>query len=199
MKIKFLLVALAISVLVNFSAQAQDEYRHEISASYGAVSNSTWLEVAGEFISALFDRQYSKASYVGPMALEYYYHVNPLIGVGAIGVFTKYNQEEKYKDEVTSIGKNTYYTLMPSVKFNWLRRENWGLYSKLAAGATLRNSRLKEVTPSSDRVTKDANGVFFNFQISAIGVEAGHDHLFGFIEAGVGEQGVALAGFRVKF
>lgn len=44
MKIKFLLAALAISVLVNIPAQAQDECRHEISASYGAVANSTWIK-----------------------------------------------------------------------------------------------------------------------------------------------------------
>ena len=199
MKIKCLLVAMAISVLVNIPAQAQDEYRHEFSASYGAVSNSTWLEAAGEFISAMFGRQYSKCSYAGPMGLEYYYHITPLVGVGAVGVFTKYNQEEKYKDEVTSIGKNSYFTLMPSVKFNWLRRENWGLYSKLAAGATLRNSHLKEVSPSTERTTKDKNGVFFNFQISAIGIEAGRNHVFGFAEVGVGEQGIGLAGVRFKF
>ena len=199
MKIKFLLAALAISVLVNIPAQAQDECRHEISASYGAVANSTWLEAAGEFISAVLGYEYQKCSYVGPMGLEYYYHVNPLIGVGAVGVFAKYNQEEKYKDNITSIGKNSYFTFMPAVKFNWLRRENWGLYSKVAAGATLRHSHLDKTSKSSESTTKDENGAFFNFQISAIGIEAGGKHVLGFLEAGVGEQGIALAGIRFKF
>ena len=87
---------------------------------------------------------------------------------------------------------------MPSVKFNWLRRHNWGLYSKLAAGATLRHSSLKE-KESVDAKKTTKNQAFFNFQVSAIGFEAGSENVRGFAELGIGEQGVGLAGVRFRF
>jgi len=44
-----------------------------------------------------------------------------------------------------------------------------------------------------------ASDLMFNFQASLIGVEAGNNHVRGFAEFGVGEQGIALAGIRYKF
>ena len=44
-----------------------------------------------------------------------------------------------------------------------------------------------------------ARDLMFNFQVSLIGVEAGNNHVRGFAEFGVGEQGIALAGIRYKF
>jgi hypothetical protein len=39
----------------------------------------------------------------------------------------------------------------------------------------------------------------FNFQASLLGIEAGGQNVRGFVELGMGEQGVALAGIRCKF
>ena len=44
-----------------------------------------------------------------------------------------------------------------------------------------------------------ANDIVFNFQATAIGVEAGSSHVRAFTELGIGEQGIALAGVRFKF
>jgi hypothetical protein len=44
-----------------------------------------------------------------------------------------------------------------------------------------------------------ANDIVFNFQATAIGVEAGGSHVRAFTEFGIGEQGIALAGVRFKF
>jgi hypothetical protein len=71
-----------------------------------------------------------------------------LIAVGAIATFANHTEDEKLKSSITRTSKNSYFSLMPSVKFNWLRRPNWGLYSKLAAGATLRHSSKKKKNPS---------------------------------------------------
>jgi hypothetical protein len=89
---------------------------------------------------------------------------------------------------------------MPSVKFNWLRKNNWGMYSKLAAGATYTHFCFEDY--ENDRKTGEketANDLFFNFQVSLIGIEAGNQHVRGFAEFGIGEQGIALAGVRYKF
>lgn len=198
MKIKCLLAALAINALICVPVQAQDETRHEVSFSYGVLPNSIWLDITSDVIGSIFGATYDHSGVVGPIGLEYHYRTSPLIAVGAIATFANHTEDEKLKSSITRTSKNSYFSLMPSVKFNWLRRTNWGLYSKLAAGATLRHSSLKEKeSVDSKKTTK--NQAFFNFQVSAIGFEAGSENVRGFAELGIGEQGVGLAGVRFRF
>ena len=198
MKIKCLLTALVISALMCVPAQAQEETRHEISVSYGAVPNSLWLDITSDVIASMFGATYDHSGVAGPVGLEYHYRTSPLIAVGAIATFAKHSEEETYLNEITKTSKNSYFTLMPSVKFNWLRRHNWGMYSKVAAGASLRHSTLQDKEVVNAKKTTD-NVVFFNFQVSALGIEAGSENVRGFAELGMGEQGVALAGVRFRF
>lgn len=197
MKIKCLLAALAVSALMYVPAQAQDELetRHEVSISYGVCPNSTWIDIFESLIPAIAGAKIDGSNYLGPIGLEYHYRVNPLIGVGAIGVYSGFNQT--IKDSNTTKSKNSYFTLMPSVKFNWLRRSKWGMYSKLAAGASLRHASL-DVQNATEKA-KSENDVFFNFHVSLLGVEVGSEQVLGFVEAGLGEQGILLAGMRYKF
>ena len=198
MKIRCLLTALVISALMCAPAQAQDETRHEISISYGAVPNSLWLDIASDVFTSMLGATYDHSGVAGPIGLEYHYRTSPLIAVGAIATFSKHTEDEKRHDEVTRTSDNSYFTLMPSVKFTWLRRPTWGMYSKVAAGASLRHSSIQDkeaVKPQKET----ENQAFFNFQVSAIGVEAGTENVRGFAELGMGEQGIALAGVRFRF
>ena len=90
---------------------------------------------------------------------------------------------------------------MPSVKFNWLRKNKWGLYSKVALGATLAHYSEQNFDDSGRRVDDkgSSNDVFFNFHASLIGVEAGGRNVRGFAELAIGEQGILLGGVRYKF
>lgn len=203
MKIRCLLAVLAISSLFCVQAQAQEEVepRHEISISYGAVPNSIWIDIFSDVFPAIFGEKHEKEHYVGPIGLEYYYHTSPLIGVGAVAVFATNNQDARVKEELRSHQIKSYYTLMPAVKFNWLRKTNWGMYSKVAIGASLANSS-KEDYNESGKLTgnkETSNDVFFNFHASLLGVEAGNQHVRGFAELGIGEQGIILGGVRYRF
>lgn len=206
MKIKFLLAALAISAFVCVPVQAQEEMetRHEIGVTYGAVPNSVWVDVFTDVIAAMFGESHENNKYFGPIGLEYYYHTSPLIGVGAVAVFTTNKEDAFYNTELTGHHTKSYITVMPSVKFNWLRKNNWGLYSKLAAGATYTHFSFEDydIDNTTGKKTTEkttAKDLLFNFQASLIGVEAGNQRVRGFAEFGVGEQGVALAGVRFKF
>ena len=200
MKIKYLIAALAVSAVLCIPAQAQEETSHELGFSYGVVPNSVWIDVLSDVVPAIFGEKYENGNYVGPIGVEYYYHTSPLIGVGAIGVFAS-NTEDGYRSEVlTSHRSRSYFTLMPSVKFDWLRRDNWGLYSKVALGATLSRFSVQDYDENNRKGEKKiTNDVLFNFQASLIGVEAGNRSARGFAELGIGEQGIALAGVRFKF
>lgn len=202
MRIKSLLAILAISVVFCASAQAQEseETRHEIAISYGTVPNSMWIDVLTDVIPAMFGEDHDNYKCVDPIGLEYFYHTSPLIGVGAVAVFTTNNENGYYDHVLSSHINRTYFTVMPSVKFNWLRKNNWGLYSKLALGASYThfvNKDYDEQGKVDDKVKAD--DMLFNFQVSLLGFEAGSNHVRGFLELGMGEQGVALAGVRYKF
>ena len=203
MKIKFLLAALAISTLMCVPAQAEDVNgnRHEIAVSYGVKPNSTWFDVLTDVIPALFGETHENYKCVGPIGLEYYYRTSPLIGVGAVAVFTTNKEDGFYEKIQNSHINRTYFTFMPSVKFNWLRKDHWGLYSKVAAGVTYAKFNEKYYDELGKNIDDKAtaNDIVFNFQATAIGVEAGSSHVRAFTEFGIGEQGIALAGVRYKF
>ena len=203
MKIKSLLAVLAISALLCVPAQAQDETRHEVSVSYGVLPNSIWIDVLTDVIPAVFGVEYENYNYVGPIGVEYFYHTSPLVGVGAVGVFATNNEDGYHKnsDLLDSHRVKSYFTFMPAVKFNWLRKDNWGMYSKLALGGTYTRFTEQHYDDNGHKegAKETTNDYIFNFQASLIGVEAGNDHVRGFAEFGVGEQGVALAGIRFKF
>lgn len=202
MKIKYLLAIAAIAFLF-MPVQAQDEMetRHEIGITYGAVPNSVWLDIYTDLIGTIFGETYDNNRYYGPIGLEYYYHTNPLIGVGAVAVFTTNNENAFENNIKTSHHTKTYFTFMPSVKFNWLRKKHWGMYSKLAAGATYTHFNFEDCDENGKKTGEKttAADLMFNFQASLIGVEAGNQHVRGFAEFGVGEQGIALVGLRYKF
>lgn len=203
MRIKCLFAVLALISFVNIPVQAQDEMetRHEVAVSYGIAPNSIWIDILTDVIKAGFGESMDSYKNVGPVALEYYYHTSPLIGVGAVAIFTSNNQNGFINDVKSSHTFRSYFSFMPSVKFNWLRKKNWGLYSKLALGTTYTHFVNKDYDEqghkSDEKIT--ANDLLFNFQVSLLGFEAGGNHVRGFLELGMGEQGVALAGVRYKF
>ena len=126
MRIRLLLAMLAISALMYVPVQAQEETRHEIAVSYGAVPNSTWVDVLTDVIPAMFGETFDNHHYVGPIGLEYFYHTSPLIGVGAVAVFATNNEDGFYNKIQTSHINKSYFSFMPSVKFNWLRKKKLG-------------------------------------------------------------------------
>ena len=202
MKIKNLLAVLALSVLFYVPAQAQDELetRHEIGISYGTVPNSVWIDVFTDVVTSMFGEKQDNQHYVGPIGLEYYYHTSPLVGVGAVAIYASHNEDTYLDEKLNGHRIHNYYTLMPSVKFNWLRKAKWGMYSKLALGATLTHFCDQDIDGNGHKTSEEtSDDIMFNFQASLLGIEVGSQQVRGFLELGVGEQGIALAGVRYKF
>lgn len=200
MRIKCLLMAVALCAMVSVSTQAQDEMRQEVSISYGAIPNSQWINAMSNIIPALFLQTTDNHKHVGAINVEYYYHTSKLVGVGAIASFNHYNEDVLSSKELRYNRTRNYYTLMPAVKFNWLRRDHWGIYNKVALGVSMINMKNEDYNENGVKngQTETENEVHFNYQAS-IGVEAGANHFWGFAELGVGEQGVGVIGIRCKF
>lgn len=199
---KKILVMVAVAIMTAVSVNAQNGYdntKHEIAVSYGALSNSTWMSI-GDAMGTILTFgavKYSDGKFTGPIAVEYFYHVNPLVGVGAIGAYACEKKDMLIAGENYGEAKNTFITVMPAAKFNWLRTKNFGLYSKVGAGLTFVSRKEDYTKPDAENQSDSKVG--FNFQASALGIEAGSPNIRAFLELGVGEQGVLLGGLRAKF
>ena len=200
MKMKCFFVALALSVVMCITVQAQDEMRQELSISYGAVPNSIWMDAISDLFSGLAGKSATQDKHFGPLGVEYFCHTSSLVGVGAVAVIHTSSEDYCRNNQLDNHSFKGYYTLMPAVKFNWLRKEHWGMYNKIALGATYAHGTTQDYNDNGVKSgeVKTEDSVLFNFQVS-LGVEAGKNHMWGFTEVGIGEQGIAMLGVRYKF
>lgn len=176
-----------------------DEPKNEFALGYGAISNSNVLDVFTDVVSAIFGARFNNKKFLGPFSAEYFYHVSPLVGVGGITVFNHHAQDVMQNEQVTGKRTSNCFTILPAVKFNWLRKHKWGMYSKVGLGYT--RAEYKTTGKDSEGTyTKDSSGDnFFNFQASLVGIEAGNRNVRGFAELGFGEQGLIHGGIRFRF
>jgi hypothetical protein len=191
MKRLFLMVVATIMVTMN--TNAQDEPKNEIGVFYGVESASNILSVlTSSFAAAAGDQ----GSWWGPIGAEYYYHISPVVAVGGVAVYASCKAEdEKTNTEDLS---ETFITLMPSMKFNWLRKKSFGMYSALSAGVMFASISVNDAAKKADPDAKDETITHFMFQATALGIEFG-GNLRGFVEAGLGEKGTLCAGLRYRF
>lgn len=192
---------MAIAVMMataNVNAQAGYDTKHEIGISYGAGCSSDIINSFGGALGrALAGSRSENESRFGTIALEYFYHASEVIAVGGIAGFAQSKEDTYYRDSKMGKNTDTYITIMPSVKFNWLRKDHFGMYSKLAAGVMF--SKFKYESERNSNNDDSSNKTNFNWQASLIGAEAGGANFRAFAELGFGEQGIILGGIRFKF
>ena len=189
---KKIFVALCVALL-SMGAQAQEQ-KHEVGVFYGLGSASDVFSIiTSSFAAAAGDQ----SSFWGPIGVEYYYNVSPVVGLGAVASYAgcKAEDDKTRKEDLTE----SFFTVMPSVKFNWLRKKNFGMYSALSAGLIFCSISCNDAAKASDSNAKDETLTTFMFQATALGAEFGGEQFRGFVEAGVGEKGLLCAGLRYKF
>lgn len=190
---KKILVMMVAALMATVNVSAQNEKKHEIGAFYGFGSAS---DIFSSITSSFSAAAGSQASFFGPIGVEYYYHVSPVVAVGGVASYAKCKAEDKktHKDDLNE----SFITVMPSVKFNWLRRKSFGMYSALSAGLMFLSVSFDDSVKAADPDAKKETKATFMFQATALGVEFG-GNLRGFAEAGIGEKGLLCAGLRYKF
>ena len=201
-KIYRLITVMALVALMCVPAKAHDDdLRHEVAISYGALPNSIWIDAITDVIPAAAGQQTDKNKWFGSLGVEYFYHTSPLLGLGAVATTSFSSEDVILNNKLTYYRTKTYVSLMPAVKLNWLRKNHWGLYSKVALGAIYARFADKDYDDKGVKGSKvDAVSAWdFNWQVSLIGFEAGSERIRAFTELGIGEQGVALGGIRCKF
>lgn len=162
---------------------------NEIGISYGAGSNTLFLEIISSFFDSVFGNGVRTDMTLGPIGAEYFHNVGPTVGLGAIATYSSYKDSFEKSDDVRTTSGIAF---MPAVKLNWVNKDYWGLYSKFGAGVSYISMKHQIETDI------DSNQFTFNFQASLLGIEAGKKFRV-FAEGGWGEQGILLVGFRQRF
>lgn len=193
-----MMVAVAFMTAMNVNAQ-NENLHHELSLSYGVGSIAQLGDGLGEGIALIFsDKEYDDGFILGPITAEYFYHFNnPRLALGASFSYSKWDSDVLIRNSHEKVGecKRNFFSVMPSFKCYWVNKNNFGLYSKAAAGVGFLTNKSEnfELNKSSDETS-----TYFMFQLSFIGVEFG-GKFRGFAEAGIGDQGFLQAGIRYKF
>ena len=198
MKKIFLMVTVALMTAMNVNAQ-NENLHHEVSLSYGVGSIAQFGDGLGEGIGLIFsDKEYDDGFILGPITAEYFYHFNnPRLAVGGSLSYSKWDSDvlnRKSHEKVGECNRN-FFSVMPSVKYYWVNKNHFGLYSKAAAGVGILTNKSKDFETMKD---KKETSAYFMFQASLIGAEFG-GKVRGFVELGVGDQGFLQAGIKYKF
>lgn len=221
---KSMMIAAALLCGAVNNAQAQDYYntKHEVSVSVGAAANSSILNTLSDFDvlsaevittaimtggHAVGYTSYEDDKEIPAISAEYFYHINKTVGLGAIAAFNSLTNDmycniqvgDRTSKEKIGDAKRTNFSIMPAAKFDWLRKKNFGMYSKVAVGVTFMSEKQTVKNDNNEKEVDSQTRVVPNFQLSLLGLEAGSEKLRGFVELGMGEQGIAQAGVRVKF
>ncbi len=199
MKKSIFMAVVAFIVSVNVNAQS-DEPLNEISVSYGAgvslIGDGIGNGIGNGLLDALGGRKWTNDKQFGTLGLEYFRHLNnPNVAVGGIITYSQYGEDVEHDGVKEGERTRRYFSVMPSFKYYYVNTKNFGLYSKAAAGVMLLSSESKEMTGQS----KNDSKLYFMYQASFLGIEAGSQNVRAFVEGGVGEQGILLAGLRFKF
>lgn len=205
--------------------QVNDAPKNAISISYGIEPlyslGDAFANALGTAFSSIITvplggtvEMSDKKNY-GTANFDFTHHFSPLIAVGVNASFsyTKGDILNVHMEGETSpsgtvyhetsrekIGdsKATYLTFMPTIKFDWFRREHITLYSRFSAGVMFARTTKKVSTSSVQSDETDKKAVF-ELQASPIGVEGGSNHLRAFAEAGFGQCGIGQIGVRARF
>lgn len=200
---KKLMMMVAVALMTAVSANAQSEQpKNEIGISYGLGVSAIGDGIGNALGNGLFDgmvgRNWTNEKNFGTLGIEYFRRLDntPKLAVGGILTYARKGEDVEYKGTKEGERTRTWMSLMPAMKYYWTQSNNLAFYTKLGAGVMMLHSKNEDLV---DHMTDTDSKFYFMWQASLLGAEVGSKNLRGFVELGVGEQGIALAGLRVKF
>ena len=171
--------------------------KNEFSIGYGVMPSSSFRYKPGQ-------HYYPLGENVGAIYATYTRRLTKVIGIGATycfdpRVYTYYEKPSTKEGLICRLSESSH-TLMFHLKINWLNTKYVNLYSKVGQGIMAWGYNLKEYQPDVYQVDMPSNKfidrIDYAYQIVPIGVEIGTKRCAGFIQCGLGMEGVISIGFR---
>ena len=179
------LIILTAFLLVPMLAKAGDGYsRNEVSLSYGQYSIPGLVNSFGAALGSAFQPEAGiKASIYGVVTAGYSHWFTQGFSLGC---------ETSCELVGLQDHRSVYASLMPSVKGRWFYRPHFAIYAKASAGVLFQHTSAGENSSAS-------SGVSFAAQLTPLACEFGGKNLKGFVELGLGMEGLVVLGLRYGF
>jgi hypothetical protein len=171
--------------------------KNEFSIGYGVMPSSSFRYKPGQ-------HYYPLGENVGAIYATYTRRLTKVIGIGATycfdpRVYTYYEKPSTKEGLICRLGESSH-TLMFHLKINWLNTKYVNLYSKVGQGIMAWGYNLKEYQTDVYQVNMPSNKfidrIDYAYQFVPIGVEIGTKRCAGFIQCGIGMEGMISIGFR---
>ncbi|MCQ2126772.1 MAG: hypothetical protein MJZ06_05005 [Bacteroidaceae bacterium] len=207
-KISFILI---VALMMPRGMRAQT---NEFSIEYGRGSLPAIAYTMGSIFAVAFGfglLQIEDSYSLGCVTAGYWHYFDERFSVGGdisteiyrmnFNVYDGKDEEGKSKYRPSDWKRMEFCSLMPGVRYKWVSRPHFGMYSKLCAGATLYHQHDISVQTDETETEELESDTDFSFamQFSPLGIEAGNESVRGFTEIGFGMEGIILAGVRYIF
>ena len=200
MKTKLIILGLLIAFALPAFAQRDiiRSNKNEFSYGYGHMPASSFRYHPGCLI-------YPETDNIGTLYVTYTRRLTKVIGIGVTACFDpiRLNYYDRVNGESTLICKvyENSLSLIPHLKINWLNTKYVNLYSKVAPiGVRYCTYKQEEYYPDLYEIQKPfdsfADRIDYAYQITPIGVEVGTKQFAGFLQVGIGMEGIISIGFR---
>lgn len=194
---KIILSLLALtSMFVACTASAKEKdpnvySKVQVSAGVGKCSISEFGEAFGDGFRSAFRGEKACTDYTPTINVQNTYSFSKHFSLGV----TVSGQKGTLTTEDHGIERERFhFSVLPTMRLNWVNRPHFGLYSGLGVGIKW---RLDDY--AKDEYGKDEWSHRIAFQLTGIGAELGFRYFHVFAEAGLGEQGLIQAGVRTRF
>lgn len=195
---KYLLLVLLVIFVTPAFAQLDTvrSNKNEFCYGYGIGPSTSMRFLSQSPFSSTGDK-------IGAVYFVYTYRLNKVIGLGFTICYdpvnlTYYDELNGGRIPVCKV-KETNFSVMPHLKINWLNSKYVNLYSKVALyGIHYFSYQQEEFHPELYEVTPPEHQTVNMdiFQFTPVGIEVGTKQYAGFLQIGVGIEGLISLGFR---
>jgi hypothetical protein len=199
MKNKLILLGLLVALATPAFAQRDTirSNKNEFSFGYGHMPASSFRFRPGCMV-------YPETDNIGAVYVTYTRRLTKVIGIGLTFCYDPihldyYGTVNGSNTLICKVNANSF-SLIPHLKINWLNTKYVNLYSKVGyMGFHQTTYKQKEYYPDIYEVNAPSQDELFDlyaFQVTPIGVEIGTKRCAGFIQCGIGMEGIISIGFR---
>ena len=200
MKTKFIILGLLVAFALPAFAQRDTirSNKNEFSIGYGHMPSSSFRFHPGYLI-------YPETDNIGAFYVTYTRRLTKVLGIGVTACFDpiRLNYHDRVNGENTlicTVSQNSF-SILPHLKINWLNTKYVNLYSKVAPiGIRYCTYKQKEYYPDLYEIQSPydsfADGIGYAYQFTPIGIEIGTKRCAGFMQIGIGMEGIISIGFR---
>lgn len=127
----------------------------------------------------------------GTVSVGINYEITPWLELNVPFVYSHNKGRQEFRDIDQNGQKDDWFTILPSLRVNWVRNNWLSVYTRAGVGFGLGN---RWVSTDQDQSAK----AIFAYQVSPVGVEMGKGNFCFFVEGGYGFTGAVTAGIKLK-